>query len=94
MPEVADAFVEALVKAARLQACDRVLVVGDNPALLKKLKPARAKVVVAVHAQRAREEIAAAGFVVVVVPIVRSSRTDRLKSALVAALNEGSIKLG
>src|SRR6188768_3467180 len=75
MPEVADTFVDALVKAARLQACDKVLVVAVNDA-------------------RAHEEMAAAGFMTVMVPMVRSSRTDRLKGALVAALNAGHIAVG
>lgn len=94
MAEVADTFVEALVKAARLQACDKVLVVGENPALAKKLKPTKAKVVFAVNDTRAHEEMAAAGFMTVMVPMVRSSRTDRLKGALVAALNAGHISVG
>lgn len=94
MPELADTFVDALVKAAKLAACQKVLVVGENDALRKRLKTAKGKVVFAVTDPRAHEELANAGFVVVMVPMVRSSRTDRLKGALVAALNAGHIALG
>jgi diadenylate cyclase len=91
---LADSFVDALVRAARLPACERVLVVGSNAALLKKLKPLRAKVVFAVADARFETEAAEAGFQAVAVPSMRASRTDRLKGALVASINAGLIAAG
>ncbi len=90
MPDVADAFVDALVKAGRASACDKVLVVGDVPtSLLKRLRPARAKVVCAVTNARVHAEVLEADFAAVAVPDIRGSRMDRMKSALVAAMNAG-----
>lgn len=93
MIEVTDAFVDALAKAARLPTCDRVLVVGESAAIAKRLRPMKAKCVFAVNETRAYDELAEQGFLVVMVPHVRGSRTDRLKGALVAAMNAGHISL-
>ncbi len=94
MLEVADAFLIALVKAGRLPMCDRVLIVGENAAIAKRMRPMRAKCVFAVNEARAAEQLIAQGFLVVMVPHVRGSRTDQLKGALVAAMNAGHIPLG
>jgi DNA integrity scanning protein DisA with diadenylate cyclase activity len=75
------------VKAARAQACERVLIVGEAPDLMKRLKPVKAKVVFAVSDPRAHAAVVEAGFAAVSVPSLRGGRIDRLKSALVAALN-------
>jgi DNA integrity scanning protein DisA with diadenylate cyclase activity len=89
--EITDTFVDALVKAARVASCDRVLVVGDAPALIRRLKNVRPKVVFAISDPRAHAEVIDAGFQAVNVPNPRASRTDRLKSALVASMNAGLI---
>jgi DNA integrity scanning protein DisA with diadenylate cyclase activity len=85
-------FVDALVKAARLEGTDRLLIVGNAPALAKKLKKSKAKVIFAVTEARDAEDLADNGFATVMVPAIRGSRTDRLKSALVAALNAGVVE--
>jgi diadenylate cyclase len=87
--DIADTFIEALVKAGRSTSCDRLLIIGEAPALLKRLKPVRTKVIFAVTDARAHAEITEAGYTAVSVPVVRGARTDRLKSALVAAMNVG-----
>ena len=89
MTDVPDTFMDALAKAARLASCERVLVVGATPGLMKKLKAVRAKVIFAVTDPRVHADVVEAGFAAVAVPSVRSSRTDRMKSALVAAMNTG-----
>lgn len=91
MPDVPDAFIDALARAARLPSCERVLVIGESPTLVRRLKPTRAKVVFALSEPRAHAEVAEAGYSVVSVPSARSSRTDRIKSALVAAMNAGFV---
>lgn len=91
MPDVPDAFIDALVRAARLPSCERVLVIGESPTLVRRLKPTRAKVVFALSEPRAHAEVTEAGYSVVSVPSARSSRTDRIKSALVAAMNAGFV---
>lgn len=93
--ELGDAFVDALAKAARSAACERVLVVGDAPAaLLRRLKTVKAKVIFAVTDARLHTEVLDAGFFAVAIPNVRGSRTDRMKSALVAAMNAGYLTFG
>lgn len=91
MVDVPDTFVDALAKAARLPSCERVLVVGEAPALLKKLKASKAKVIFAVSDPRAHADVIEADYAAVTVPGVRASRADRLKSALVAAMNAGLV---
>lgn len=91
MVDVPDTFVDALARAARLPSCERVLVVGESTALLKRLKPAKTKVIFAVSDPRAHADVIDAGFAAVTVPGVRASRVDRLKSALVAAMNAGLV---
>jgi DNA integrity scanning protein DisA with diadenylate cyclase activity len=92
---LADTFVDALAKAARTSSCDRVVVVGDaSAALLKKLKQAKTKVICAVADPRQHADAIDAGFAAVAIPNVRGSRTDRMKSALVAAMNAGFLSAG
>lgn len=89
MPDIADLFVDTLVRSARRADCERLLVVGFAPVLTKKLKSARGKVIFAVSDARHHAELTDAGFATVTVPPMRSSRTDRLRGALVAAVNAG-----
>lgn len=88
---IADTFADALARTARLASCDRVLIVGHAPALLKKLKSLRAKVIFAVSDARHQDAIECAGFTALGVPPMQSSRTDRLTSALAAAMNSSLI---
>lgn len=88
---LAETFIDAIARAARLPSCDRVLVVGACEALAKKLKPHRNKTVFALHDEKQARALQDAGFTVIEVPDFKGSRTDRLKSALVAATNAGNI---
>jgi diadenylate cyclase len=69
-------------------------VIGSSAAIRKKLKPQRAKVIFAVTDARDAVDLAEAGFAQVLVPSMRGSRTDRMKSALVAALNAQLVDYG
>lgn len=88
---LSDTFSDTLVRAARLPSCDHILVVGSSAAVARKLKPHRAKTVFAVHEEKQARALVEAGFTVLTVPDYHGSRTDRLKSALVAATNAGHI---
>ncbi len=88
---LAETFSDALARAARSSSCDRVLVVGASLDIAKRLRAARAKVVFALHDAKLAHAITDAGFTVLGVPDIRGSRTDRLKSALVAATNAALI---
>lgn len=86
-----DAFSDTLARAARLPSCDRVLVVGASDTVAKKLRPHRAKTIFALHDEKQARALQDSGFTVISVPDFKGSRTDRLKSALVAATNAGHI---
>ena len=94
MNALGTAFRDAIAKAARTSACERVLMVGFLRPLIRRLAPVRSKVVWAVSDGREHQELVLAGFPVVTVPPMRASRTDRLKGALVAAMNAGNIVAG
>ncbi len=88
---LAETFSDALTRAARLSSCHRVLVVGASAELAKRLRPHRQKTVFAIHDPKQARELEAAGFAVIAVPDLKGSRTDRVKSALVAATNASLI---
>lgn len=88
---LAETFSDALARAARSPACERVLVVGASPDIAKRLRAFRHKTVFALHDAKLAYAVEHAGFAVIAVPDVKGSRTDRLKSALVAATNAGLI---
>ncbi|MBI1946623.1 MAG: DNA integrity scanning protein DisA nucleotide-binding domain protein [Deltaproteobacteria bacterium] len=88
---LAETFSEALVRAARSPACERVLVVGASSEVARRLRGFRAKTLFALHDAKQARALEAAGFAVLAVPDVKGSRTDRLKSAVVAATNAGLI---
>ena len=88
---LAETFMDALARAARSTSCERVLVVGASPDVVKRLRPFRHKTVFALHDAKQAKATEGAGFAVISVPDVKGSRTDRLKSALVAATNAGLI---
>lgn len=92
--ELGAAFVDALVKVARLSACDRVLLIAHEPLSAEKLKPIKKKVVYAVSAPHLLPALEAEGFEAVVLPGLTSGRMDRLKSALVGAVSSGYLKRG
>ena len=88
---LADTFTDALARAARVSSCHRVLVVGASDALAKRLRPHRQKTVFAVHDPKQARKLEEAGFMVLAVPDVKGSRTDQIKSALVAATSASLI---
>lgn len=94
MNELGEAFVDALVKVAKLPACDRVLLIAHEPISAEKLKPIKKKVVYAVSAPHLLTAVQAEGYEAVVLPGLTSGRMDRLKSALVGAVSSGYLKRG
>lgn len=92
--ELGEAFLDALVRVARLPTCDRVLLVAYEPVSVEKLKPIKKKVIYAVNAQHLLSAVQDEGYEAVVLPGLTTGRMDRLKSALVGAISSGYLKRG
>lgn len=92
--EMGEAFLDALVRVAKLPGCDRVLLIAHEPLPGEKLKPIKKKIIYAVSAPHLMASVTAEGFEAVVLPGLTSGRMDRLKSALVGAVSSGYVKRG
>lgn len=92
--DVADALVDAVVRAAKGKALARVLLVGADRFPVQKLKAVKSKLVCAVVDAGAAAPLAVDGFLCVVVPPYAADREDRMKTALVAAASAGLVHAG
>ena len=92
--EMGEAFLDALVRVAKLPGCDRVLLIAHAPLAGDKLKAIKKKVIYAVSAPHLMTSLQEEGFEAVVLPGLTSGRMDRLKSALVGAVSSGYVKRG
>lgn len=92
--ELGEAFLDSLVRVAKLGGCDRVLLIAHEPLPSERLKPIRKKVIYAVSAPHVLAALQNDGFEAVVLPGLTTGRMDRLKAALVGAVSSGMLQRG
>ena len=92
--DLADAFLDAVLRIGRTASCDRVLVICGTPVGVERLKPVKKKLVYAISQAHTIEALQADGYQAIALPGLTSGRMDRLKAALVGALSAGFLQSG